>query len=129
PDPPHYHSNRDHRNRAPGKSQWTITEVQEVRCFSHAWSNQWLDERVGWGLHLDDDGTPGDLGRSDDGERELWFAKFVADRPPWHGYPGDLKRRGRHDAPTRRVVTEWYRQGHIRKATFNKLIQGKQCAP
>lgn len=76
----------------------------------------------------DDNPAPRVLGRSDDDERDLWFAKFLAGTE-WHGYPADLARRGRHDAPPAAVARDWCIGGHIRRTTLSKLIQGKRCNP
>jgi len=118
-----------HRNCTRLKSQWDISEDEETSCFHHAWRRNWLEDSVGWGLHLDDSGKPSWLGHSFDNQCPLWFAKFVGVRELWHGYPADLKRRGRADAPNARVAFDWWRRGHIRKATFSKLRQGKKCVP
>jgi hypothetical protein len=128
PSPP-YECHPQHRNLAPEKSQWTISEAAEEECFSNAWINQWVDGDHAWGLHLGSDSPLAqNLGLSHDQTRSLWFAKFCGGSS-WHGYPADLGRRGRYDAPPGAVAREWRDRGHIRRATLNKLARGVECTP
>ena len=52
---PPYKPHPPHRNRAPEKSQWLISEDDERRCFANAWKQGWIDSsgEVAWGLKAD----------------------------------------------------------------------------
>jgi hypothetical protein len=90
--PPPYAPYPPHRNRAPGKSQWTISETEEIACFERAWAQGWISGSgdVAWGVSANANEVARDVGVSDDGNRVLWWAKFVGKSTPWHGYPADV---------------------------------------
>src|SRR4051794_13869774 len=103
---PQYICKEDHRNGAPMKSQWTIGEADERSSFVRAQQEGWLRASKGWGLHLIDE-QANDLGRSWDGARILFFARFTTSTSaPWHGYPADWVRRS-SDIPDADVLMQW----------------------
>ncbi|WP_445150953.1 hypothetical protein [Baekduia sp. Peel2402] len=120
-----------HRNNAPDKSQWSITLDEERTTFARAWDNDWIgvDSEVAWGIHAENGEPALELGVSADGERQLWWAKFVGKRVPWHGYPADIVRRQRGDAPEVRILREWHKQGHISKLAIDRVLRKKPCRP
>jgi hypothetical protein len=122
-----YAAHPAHRNRTPDKSQWTITVRQEVWCFDCSLRNSWLENRMGWGLHLVG-GKPKVLGVSADGMTPLAVAFF---RDPnrrryWHGYPADLKRRP-SELPPERIRQEWLDKGLLPPAKLRKIMRGQPC--
>lgn len=34
------------------KSKWKINHNEELQCFEKAFGDDWIDEALGWGLHL-----------------------------------------------------------------------------
>jgi hypothetical protein len=130
---PAYKSHDPHRGigDTSEKSQWTITEPEEIACFTAAYLAGWVieAEAVGWGLHLDSHGRPQILGTSAIGAGALWWAKFVGKRLPWHGYPADIVRRQRDDCPNGSTIKAWLARKHISKQAARKIAQGKPCRP
>ncbi len=126
---PPYQPHPPHRDRSAGKSQWTIPEAAETVVFERAWDNGWVAGAVGWGIYAEDGEIALDLGISDDGERSLWWAKFVGKTDPWHGYPADLVRRQEHDAPAVSVARAWHEAGHIDKVALSRIIRKQPCRP
>lgn len=121
-----YTSHPDHRNRSLLKSQWTITEHDEVGSFRVAHQNGWIDTDCGWGLHRPN-GSAEQLGVAIDGTTRLYLAKFVSKHTaPWHGYPADHQRR-LDDVPTERHLNEWLQQGIMSSATVRKLVRQQPC--
>src|SRR5947209_7568933 len=87
--PPRYMVHEPNRDNTPEKSQWRIPPGAERACFEMGWRKGWRRGEHAWGLHLAGSTVRAAvLGISADGQRELWFAKFVG--PTWHGYPADL---------------------------------------
>jgi len=121
-------SHPHHRNtsRSKLKSQWTITEPQEVASFRSAHESGWLDSGKGWGLHRPNESI-GRLGTAIDGQTALYIAKFVSmNAKPWHGYPADHKRR-LADVPSERHLREWMDQGLVSNAAARKLVKQQPC--
>jgi hypothetical protein len=127
--PPTYSPNPAHRDGTALKSQWTIGPDDEAACFDYAWSEGWVVNDIAWGVHAPGGGVAEDLGKSCDGERILWWAKFRGKNGPWHGYPADLGIRQHHDCPTNSVLKKWLEAGHIDKVAFGRIVRRKPCRP
>ncbi len=128
---PPYEPNPKHRDNSPNKSQWTISVPEERSCFALAHANGWVvvGAVVGWGLLLDAADQVRMLGVSDDGDRDLWWAKFVGKTAPWHGYPADLRRRQEADIPPITIRREWFKRDYISKPALAKLGRKQPCKP
>jgi hypothetical protein len=124
---PAYTCNPKHRDRSPGESQWTISEHDEISCFTLSHGNGWIDERAGtgFGLHTPDK-RPLQLGVVEDHCSPSYVAKFVGDTTLWHGYPADHMRKTQ-DIPPGRVLIDWRDRGYLTKAKASKLSMGKRC--
>ncbi len=123
----------DHRDGHSKKSQWLISQDEEVAAFEHAHNIKALatSEGPAWGLHLAND-RPSILGCSaaeNPPRRELFLAKFVCKRrpTPWHGYPADY-RSNVADRPDADILKGWYSRGYIQKHEVAKVRQGKRCS-
>jgi hypothetical protein len=109
------------------KSQWTITEAEEVASFKSARGSGWIDLVQGWGLHRPKASIEG-LGTATDGQTTLFIAKFISkNSTPWHGYPADHQRR-LEDVPTERHLREWLDQGLVSNAAVRKLVKQQPCS-
>ncbi len=118
----------DHRNGNPHKAQWTISVAEEVACFERSVANSWLEQSVGWGLHVDG-GSVSYLGTTanDFGPVEQSFVAFFQLASDCHGYPADVRRRTR-ERPSTRVRRAWLDGGYLRPAVVRKLSRGQRCA-
>ena len=128
PPGPNYKPSPVHRNRTPGKSQWTISVKQERTAFVNAFGSSWLLEQVGWGLHTPN-GKPDYLGVARDHIRRVFVAKFV-DRGAtniWHGYPADHQR-SCTDIPDESILQSWLRLGLLGAPKIRKLSKGQPCS-
>lgn len=125
---PAYIPNPKHRNRSPGESQWTISEPEEIGCFTSSHESGWVDERVGtgWGLHAPAE-RPLQLGVAEDHRSPSYVAKFVGSTALWHGYPADHTRKTQ-DIPPGRILSDWRTRGYLSKAKMSKLSTGKRCS-
>jgi hypothetical protein len=123
-----YQHHPDHRNGNTKKSQWTISEPAERESFRQAGVREWLSVDRGWGLHTPNE-RPEVLGESQDRERKLFVAKFVASAAPvvWHGYPADHQRHPQ-DVPESRILSAWESSGLLAAAKITKLLKGKPCS-
>ncbi len=123
-----YFHHPDHRNRAYGKSQWTIPKAEELRVFTDAHAKGWMDNFVGWGLYLIQN-KPDWLGLAADLTTRLFVAKFVSSKQPiqWHGYPSN-NRNGAREIPSERVLESWLHAGYLRPAKIRKLERGQPCS-
>lgn len=109
------------------KSQWTITELEEVGSFKAALDTGWIDSEEGWGLHRPNAAIAA-LGTAIDGATTLYIAKFVSkSATPWHGYPADHQRR-LEDVPSERHLKEWLDQGLVSNAAVRKLVKQQPCS-
>ena len=126
PQPPSYRSNPPHRNRAPEKSQWTITRDQEIAAFELAWRRSWLLSCAGWGFHYEENRLEY-LGVAQDHATRLFVAKFVCDSEPelWHGYPADHRKQ--QDVPDEAILNRWLREDVLPAAKIRKLAKGQPC--
>jgi hypothetical protein len=119
-----HHRDNSRRNE---KSQWTITETEEVASFTSAYGGGWIDAEQGWGLHRPNAAVAA-LGTATDGETTLYVAKFVSkNATPWHGYPADHQRRI-DDVPSERLLKEWLDQGLVSNAAVRKLVKQQPCS-
>jgi hypothetical protein len=110
-----------------GKSQWRIPESDERNAFNQARIRAWLSDACGWGLHTPD-GIVSILGVSQDHDRPLFVAKFLANAAPrfWHGYPADHQRNPQ-DIPDDRILSDWMTSGLLTSAKVRKLTRGQPC--
>lgn len=125
----------DHRNRAPQKSQWTISEQQERDCFGNILGLIYMDgfgsPNGCWGLHIVA-GRLAYLGESasDSSEpfRALFIAKFVDsnENDRWHGYPADHVS-NTQDIPTSDWLMYWFEAGYISQSQLRKISRGQKC--
>ena len=125
-----YTPNPHHRSRwhAGTKSQWVISEQDEVLSFQIANMNCWKTDNVFWGLYLVN--KPEVLGATPivGGETQpLYVAKFVGDDlDNWHGYPVATWIRP-WDRPCINTLTSWLDNGLISRPAFAKLKRSKRC--
>lgn len=124
-----YVFNENHRNGSALKSQWTVTKDVELSVFSVARDERWMAVPDGWGVYVIENRAEW-VGRSADGERDLFIARFRGQENPsiWHGYPGDPFRRTR-DVPVEPILRTWADRGWIRKKSLRLLLQGVPCGP
>jgi hypothetical protein len=81
-----YSPNPQHRDNNPNKSQWIITEGEEMNCFKTAYHKGWVTGSNAWGLHyIQDELTY--LGIGINRCTDLFIAKFKNDisHNTWHG--------------------------------------------
>ena len=120
-----YSHDPQHRNRTPGKSQWSISPREEAICFGSAYSKGWTDVDKGWGLHFSN-GTLDYLGYAQDHSTSVFIAKFVGNQEIWHGYPADHQR-NQQDIPTERVRKIWMQSGVLTPPKICKITRGQPC--
>jgi len=123
----HYLNHPHHRNGMPGKSQWAISEADEVQSFIRAGANHWLRVSEGWGLHVPEH-RPCYLGYAQDRITRLFVAKFVCGnaRGTWHGYPADHQTSPR-DIPDEEILQAWINLSLVTPAKTRKLAKGQSC--
>jgi len=121
-----YQCHPHHRNRNPNKSQWTITETEEIGCFRLTWVSAWIVDSAGWGLHLVN-GSPDYLGMAQDRHTRVFIAKFVSNggQAEWHGYPADHGRTS--DRPHDEVIGTWLADRTLPAAKIRKIQKGEPC--
>lgn len=109
------------------KCIWTITPKEEVDCFQFSASNDWLDEKQGWGLKSNKNGSLDQIGLSTQ-KKPLKIAKFVDTNLTceWHGYPADYCKNSQ-DVPSCKVLEKWKKNNLISKTNFSKIRQRKPC--
>jgi hypothetical protein len=116
-----------HRNGAPSKSQWTISENEEFALFV---SSNGESARKGplFGLRLHNK-KPTVIGVSahDSSVRcALRIAKFVGNPTTWHGYPADYRRTS-SDRPPTQLLLRWRTAGWISKSVMYRIRTGQLC--
>lgn len=116
-----------HRDGTMGKSQWTISENDEVDCFAESFREEWTNGESNFGLRRDGNNDLIYLGKNSFGE-DLLIAKFVSNSSDWHGYPSDYVR-NTHDIPDFSTLKEWREKKFIQKSQMLKIKQGKPCNP
>ena len=116
----------DHRNGTQHKSQWRITEPEEVDSFKHTWNEGWIVGQYGWGLHLIN-GEVNYLGVAQDHRTRLFIAKFVNDtnHGQWHGYPADHQ--SITDRPDDQIIAMWLANNTLPAAKLRKVQKGEPC--
>ncbi len=115
----------DHRNAAPGKSQWDISKKDERTCFTDAMRAGWTRQKFAWGLHLQG-GTVSILGRDRDHKTPSFIARFDEHaEAEWHGYPVDHRKM--QQRPPGEIVREWFDRSLISKAQTRKIVCGQPC--
>ena len=126
----YYTPNSAHRDNNPNKSQWdcSIKEKQECVICEESINNGWFTKNNNyyrsWGLNIDSNGKPQEIGHAQDGER-LKVALFVENQKIWHGYPANLK--NKQDTPLYRILIEWRNKGYTNKSRIKKLKRHKEC--
>lgn len=119
---PHH---RSHHN--PHKSQWTISRIDEVKCFSRANDNGWIVKTSGWGLHYSNNALSY-LGVSTR-RRPVFVARFVEGgaNQPWHGYPADHQN-NQQDRLPESLKRQWLDAQVLSPAKLRKLAKGEPCS-
>lgn len=123
-----YQVNIQHRNQNNQKSQWKISEAEELEIFVAGLLNKWCDQtkmkiwslpkQVGSFLQI------GVERQSIGGSTKLYMAKFTCDHNgTWHGFPVSSK--SVQDQPSEELMDVWYKMGLIDKSFRNKWSQGK----
>jgi len=127
-----YIHKKDHRDKTPEKSQWTISELEEQSCFVHGIQKNWNNKSkfVSWGLHLDHLGKVVYLGITAPNEpeaQELFFAKFIdsSKNNCWHGYPANHRKQ--QDIPPEEVLNDWMENKYLPPAKIRKILKGQPC--
>ena len=127
-----YIHKKDHRDKTPEKSQWTIFEAEERSCFVHGIKNNWNTPQkfVSWGLHFNDQGKVAYLGETASKEpesQELFFAKFIdsSENNCWHGYPANHRKQ--QDRPPGKVLISWREKGYLSKKQTTNIQKGHKC--
>jgi len=129
-----YVHNGQHRDGNPNKSQWTITETEERKCFcsaAHLVYIYGLGDRYCWGLHIEQDlvrylGVT--ASRVPTFGQNLFIAKFVdgTRNDLWHGYPADPVG-SYQDIPPSDILELWLGDGYLSKAQIRKIAKGQIC--
>lgn len=116
-----------HRRVQKDKSRWTITTIEELKCFKKSLSLKHLeDDQITWG-YIKESINLNDLGINKHKE-SLKIAKFVdkSSLKIWHGYPADFVRNSQ-DRPGIEILKSWKQDGIIEKHHIIKIRQGKVC--
>jgi hypothetical protein len=123
-----YSVHPSHRNRAIGKSQWTVSETTEKNVFARMLDNEWIQGNVGWGVHVNRERLQY-VGVSADGQRKLVLAKFVDGNAnnEWHGYPADHQR-SNSDIPASEILKKWLSENIMSAAKIRKISKGQPCS-
>lgn len=130
---PSYITHPPHRNGNPNKSQWTITPDAELACFALSGNEAWLllEVGIGWGLHLEVDGTGtanvSYLGENAARNRVLFLAKFVGTSGQWHGYPCDPQAKAQ-DIPKPAILESWLAKKLLPAAKIRRILKGQPCS-
>ena len=115
-----YKVNPQHRGALPlkQKSQWVITEDEEIELFEKAKLNEWICPREClWSI--EDDFSI--IGKDIVGD--LFVAKFWGNQGEWHGFPVSTKRK--LDRPPTSAIYDWVKKKIIRKRIGVKMAQGQ----
>lgn len=115
-----YTVNYSHRGKLPlsQKSQWKVSEWEELRLFSSAVTNGWKNTNDQlWSINENFDR----LGVDSAGD--LFMAKYWQNQNEWHGFPVSSKRNG--DRPPSSALKDWVRQKYISKSVASRIAQGK----
>jgi hypothetical protein len=117
---------RDHNNH--NKSQWTISQGEEIQSFTRALAQAWILGSRGWGLHLAN-GVPDYLGVAADRDRRLFVARFEDgnENQKWHGYPADHQNKVNDRLPEE-IKQFWLQNNVLAPAKVRKLVKGERCS-
>lgn len=126
-----YKANLLHRNTGYSnqKSQWSITLVDETKCYSSAVVQNWNHNNCYWGLHIVAGAhSPQVLGKSTPPSScNVQVAKFVGNtQGEWHGYPV-AHWLSPYDKPGESVLRDWLAKGIINNSVFSRIHRGKKC--
>ena len=124
-----YSIHSHHRNGNKNKSQWEITDEEEVSCFSNSFEKDWGSVEANfWGLYISDNKIYY-LGRSSN-KTQLFIAKFVVGSvgniQEWHGYPADPQQNNQ-DIPEDFILDKWIEEELINLAKKRKILKGQPC--
>jgi hypothetical protein len=124
-----YLVNPEHRNNNSCKSQWIITQTEEIECFRMAYNEGWTNQKEAWGLHYSLNAITY-LGIAENRTINLFVAKFKNDvhHNNWHGYPADYQRKPQ-DIPDKEILTRWMINNVLSKAKIRKIMAGQPCKP
>lgn len=114
-----YTVNPPHRGALPlaQKSQWKISEWEELTLFFDAQKNSWKCNKNNlWSVHSEFCKIGEDI------NNDLYIAKFKVDQGIWHGYPVSPKE---FDIPPKNAVKNWLERKIISKRDATKINQGK----
>jgi hypothetical protein len=122
-----YKVKSDHRKPSliAKKSQWTISEWEELILFAVAKFRGWnVSQKSGkhelWSIYIQDD-KRSKIGEDSSGD--LFIAKYITDtNNEWHGYPVSPKL---YDIPPEYILNLWLQEGLIDKADKKKIMGGK----
>ena len=123
-----HHPHHRHAQYANQKSQWIISEPQELSVYLGSVKKNWRTSGAYWGLALHDN-SPQPLGVSPrPSSFILMIAKFVADEQNnWHGYPV-AHWLSPWDKPDISILKEWKDSRIINKAKMAKIHRGYKCS-
>jgi hypothetical protein len=123
-----YEIHDKHRDGTPHAGQWYITQVEEIASFRQALDELWLQQTVGFGIHVVN-GRAEILGRGYHGGRysDTLIARFNddGDMNVWHGFP--VANSHNDNRPHYSIIHAWMNSGYIRKRIGRLLIGGAQC--
>ncbi|WP_131753382.1 hypothetical protein [Burkholderia vietnamiensis] len=116
----------DHRDATLGKSQWKVTETQEVEIFHAAYTAKWVVNNTAWGLYRPEQMVQM-LGLDKTHASEVFIAKFVRDdnAPDWHGYP--VAHTVSADVPDTSVLGAWQAEKILPGAKLRKIAKMQPC--
>ena len=108
------------------KSVWTISNQEEISCFTNSVVSRWKCDKYHWGVSKVN-GVIIQLGTNYE-NHVLQIAKFVDSscNDCWHGYPANLQRHP-GDIPSMAVLNLWQQSGIISKSEKSKIKGGKRC--
>lgn len=123
-----YACHPDHRNGNHNKSQWIISQADEVQSFRYAHAQAWILNSRGWGLHIQN-GAPDYLGVGVDRNRRLFVARFEDGNAnqKWHGYPADHQSKVNDRLPEE-LKQLWLENSVLTPAKVRKLAKGEPCS-
>lgn len=122
-----YLNHPQHRNNTPQKSQWRISEQEEIEAFTQSLNENWVVGDTGWGFHLGESRLAY-LGVAQNHRTPVFLAKFVdgTGTSSWHGYPADHVVNSQ-DRPPVCLQRSWLSSGRLAKAKIRKLAKGQPC--
>lgn len=125
-----YQPKKDHRDKTAEKSQWTISEIDEIKLFLRGFCNHWYNpskEQI-WAVTKDFT-IIGEESRNSKNRgskfTSLFFAKFTSDKQNvWHGYP--ISPYLNHDRTIpQSIINDWLDRKIVEKSYMAKWQKGK----